>query len=177
MRNSPIIQPHDKIISAYRHQSKLLISLLICVFRCIARDNVLAVIRVYLLKCLIARCVLAHIMHFFRQFSQLFLRLWLILQDLIYINPCLTCQYFLTFLTTPVNQRLLAKSRFTSYLQLTIITIADPRLFFVFCCSCKQFSIITHQGIVFNKMTVEDSIFFFKSSNFFSLKYHFNDIT
>lgn len=56
------------------------------------------------------------------------------------------------------------------------MTIADPRLLFIFCCSLRRTSLISHRGIAFNGIPVEDSTSLLRSSNYPCPRYLSNDI-
>lgn len=91
-----------------------------------------------------------------------------------YLGP--TSQYFSTFLISPLNQRLLEKNRFNMILLLMIITMADHCCLFISCCFLERFSFISHCGIAFNLMLVDDSISLFNSSIFLGPKNISNDM-
>lgn len=73
-----------------------------------------------------------------------------------YTEPGYASQYLSTTLRIPPNPSPDADRYFASDSSLTMITIADPRLFPVFCCSLSRFSFISQRGKAFNFMPIDD---------------------
>lgn len=115
-------------------------------------------------------------MHFSGLFLLLPWHLCLIPQHFIYTDLGPVFHYFSTFFIAPSNWRLLAISNFASVLLLTVMTIAKPRLFLLFCYSLKPFLLTSQHGIVFKTMTIKNSTSLFKNFIFPSPRYWSNDI-
>lgn len=89
-------------------------------------------------------------------------RLWTP-QHIIHAELGPASQKFSTTLTTPKNRKPGAHSCSASISPLTVITIAEPRLFPVSCCFLRRFSFISQRGSVFNFIPVDYSISWFSS--------------
>lgn len=85
-------------------------------------------------------------------------------------------QYFSTTLTTPPNRRPDAHSCFASDSPLTVITIVEPPLFPVSCCSLRRSSFKSQRRRADSCILVKGSTSRFSNSIFFSPRYLSSDI-
>lgn len=90
-------------------------------------------------------------------------RLWTP-QHIIHAELGPASQKFSTTLTTPKNRKPGAHSCSASISPLTVITIAEPRLFPVSCCFLRRFSFISQRGSVFIPLTLYLLIILFLGS-------------
>ena len=118
----------------------------------------------------------AQMIHFGCLLPQLLIRLWPIPQQVMHTEFGPASQYCSTTLTTPPNRSPDAHNCLASASPLTVMTMAEPCLFPLSCCSRRRFSDINQRGSVFNCMPVEDSTSRFSSSILPSPKYLFKGI-
>ena len=85
-------------------------------------------------------------------------------------------QYFSTTLTIPPNRNPDMHNFLALLSLLTMMTIADPSLLLIFCCSLRRFSLISHRDVDLNWIPIADSTSLLSSSIFPSPKYLSNGI-
>ena len=99
------------------------------------------------------------------------IRSWPIPQQVIHTELGPDSQYFSTTLRIPPNRNPDAHNLLASLSLLTVMTIAEPRLLLVSCCSLKRFSLISHRGTDLSWIPVADSTSLLSNSIFPSPRY------